>query len=35
MGDIERIVNENERFTVVAKHEGPPADVAIEEPPRG
>ena len=33
--DIERIVNENERFPVVAKREGTPADVAIEEPPRG
>ena len=35
ISDIEWIVNENERFAVVAKHEGTPADVAIEESPRG
>ena len=35
ISDIERIVNENERFVVVAKHEGTPADVAIQESPRG
>jgi hypothetical protein len=31
IGDIERIVSENDRFTVVAKLQGTPADVAIEE----
>jgi hypothetical protein len=31
MGDIERIVSENDRFAVVAKRQGIPADVAIEE----
>jgi len=31
VGDIERIVSENDRFAVVAKRQGTPADVAIEE----
>lgn len=33
-GDIERIVSENDRFAVVVKREGTPADVAMEEPAR-
>jgi hypothetical protein len=33
-GDIERIVIENDRFAVVAKREGVPADVARDENPR-
>ena len=33
--DIERIVYENDRFAVVAKREGTPADVARDEDPRG
>ena len=33
--DIERIVYETDRFTVVAKHEGTPADVARDENQRG
>jgi hypothetical protein len=33
--DIERIVFENDRFAVVAKREGTPADVAKNENPRG
>ena len=35
IGDIERIVYENDRFAVVAKREGVPADVARDENPRG
>jgi len=35
IGDIERIVYENDRFAVVAKREGTPADVARDEDPRG
>jgi hypothetical protein len=35
IGDIERIVYENDRFVVVAKREGVPADVARDENPRG
>jgi hypothetical protein len=35
VGDIERIVFENDRFAVVAKREGVPAEVAIEEKPQG
>ena len=35
IGDIERIVFENDRFAVVAKREGTPADVVREENPRG
>ena len=34
VGDIERIVFENERFAVVAKREGVPEDVARDEDPR-
>jgi hypothetical protein len=32
--DVERVVAETDRFTVVAKREGTPAAVAIEEDPR-
>ena len=35
IGDIERIVYENDRFAVVAKREGMPADVARDENPGG
>jgi hypothetical protein len=35
IGDIEWIVYENDRFAVVAKREGTPADVARDESPRG
>jgi hypothetical protein len=35
VGNIERIVYENDRFAVVAKREGVPADVARDENPRG
>jgi hypothetical protein len=35
IGDIEQIVHENDRFAVVAKREGTPADVARDENPRG
>jgi hypothetical protein len=35
IGDIEWIVYENDRFAVVAKREGVPADVARGENPRG
>jgi hypothetical protein len=35
VGDIERIVFENDRFALVAKREGTPADVARDENPRG
>ena len=35
VGDIEWIVYENDRFAVVAKREGVPADVARNENPRG
>jgi hypothetical protein len=35
VGDIERIVYENDRFAVVAKREGTPADVARDQNPRG
>ena len=35
IGDIERIVYENERFAVVMKREGTPADVARDQDPRG
>ena len=34
MNDVERIVYETDRFVVVAKRDGTPADVAIEEDPR-
>ena len=33
--DIERTVYENDRFAVVAKREGTPADVARDDNPRG
>ena len=35
VGDIEWIVFENDRFAVIAKREGLPADVARNENPRG
>jgi hypothetical protein len=35
VGDIEWIVYEKDRFAVVAKREGVPADVARDENPRG
>jgi hypothetical protein len=35
IGDIERIAYENDRFAVVVKREGVPADEAIQENPRG
>ena len=31
IADIEQIVSENDRFSVVAKGQGTPADVTIEE----
>jgi len=31
IGDIEQIISDNDRFAVVAKRQGTPADVAIEE----
>jgi 5-bromo-4-chloroindolyl phosphate hydrolysis protein len=34
IADIEAIVEENDRFAVVAKRQGTPADVAIEQVPR-
>ena len=35
VGDIERIVSQNDRFAVVAKRQGTPADeAAIEQDPR-
>ena len=34
MPDIEDVVRETERFTVVRKHEGTPAEVAEQEDPR-
>jgi hypothetical protein len=33
-GDVERVVFETDRYLVVAKREGTPAKVAIEEDPR-
>ena len=35
MADVERVVAETDRYVVVAKREGTPAAVAIEEDPRG
>ena len=35
IGDIERIVYENDRFVVVVKRQGIPAEVAIVEKPPG
>ncbi|HYT81772.1 MAG TPA: hypothetical protein VEQ37_21460 [Actinomycetota bacterium] len=34
LADMERVVYETDRFVVVAKMEGTPAEVAIEEDPR-
>ena len=34
IGDIERVVAENDRFAIVAKREGMPAEVATQEDPR-
>ena len=34
MPDVEDVVRETERFTVVRKHEGTPAEVSEEEDPR-
>src|SRR5207248_11713908 len=34
IGDIERVLIETDRFAVVAKREGVPAEVAVEEDPR-
>jgi hypothetical protein len=34
MPDVEDIVRESERYTVVRKHEGTPAEVAEEEDPK-
>ena len=34
MVDVERVVDETDRFVVVAKREGGPAEVAAEEDPR-
>ena len=34
MDDVERVVSENDRFVVVAKREGTPAEIVIEENPR-
>ena len=33
IGDIERIISENDRFAAVIKREGTPAEVAMEETP--
>ena len=33
--DVEAIVKENDRFAIVAKREGTPAEVAIRTDPRG
>jgi hypothetical protein len=35
MADVERVVAKTDRYTVVAKREGTPAAVAIQEDPRG
>jgi hypothetical protein len=35
MPEVERVVAETDRYTVVTKREGTPAAVAIEEDPRG
>jgi hypothetical protein len=34
MPDVEEIVREVDRFTVVRKHNGIPAEIAVEEDPR-
>lgn len=33
--DVERVVDETDRFAIVVKREGVPAEVAVEEDPRG
>jgi hypothetical protein len=35
LADVEQVVSETDRYTVVAKREGTPAAVAVEEDPRG
>jgi hypothetical protein len=35
MADLERVVAETDRYAVVAKREGTPAAVAVDEDPRG
>jgi hypothetical protein len=35
IGEIERIISENDRFAIVIKREGTPAEIAMEENPRG
>lgn len=34
VGDIERVLFETDRFVVVAKREGVPAEIAVQEDPR-
>jgi hypothetical protein len=35
LADVEQVVAETDRYTVVAKRQGTPAAVAVEEDPRG
>jgi hypothetical protein len=35
IGDIERIIYQNDRFALVSKREGTPAEVAMQENPGG
>jgi hypothetical protein len=35
LAEVERMVSETDRYSVVAKKEGTPAAVAVEEDPRG
>jgi hypothetical protein len=35
LADVEQMVAETDRYTVVAKREGTPAAIAVEEDPRG
>jgi hypothetical protein len=35
IGDVERVIFETDRFVVVAKREGVPAEIAVSEDPRG
>ena len=35
LAEVERVVAETDRYSVVAKREGTPAAVAVEEDPRG
>jgi hypothetical protein len=35
LADVEQVVSETDRYAVVAKREGTPAAVAVEEDPRG